>query len=353
MPYQVATIIAIIAVAYVLVSTVLSLFPEISDSISNTLTGGPCTGEDCPVHERIGRPLRPGGTATSTTSEQLRTGTSANAPGSVEKTGIQTNTQTCSCPKGYVRSGNYCVGKCNGVLDKNGCSNANVISCSMPSVTVTASLPPCQPEKIASPVISTTTSQATRSAVSATQTPASSSSGANEGVQNCIEIESGTCANVEIIPVLGAIVPQSGISSSVPCISVTTTTTAQKSLSSSQKTSTTTTTKPAPLITGTFTENSFTCSKVSGGIYCNLDYTNGLGTTALAIILFTNTDGEVVTNAVMFSQQGSGTNGALFYCNSFPRGNYFASWKVYGPSDADFTNAAAWSTIDERQQFTC
>jgi len=124
-------------------------------------------------------------------------------------------------------------------------------------------------------------------------------------------------------------------------------------------TTTTITTTPTPnaannpLFTGTFLENSFSCNAVMGGNYCSFDYSNGLGNTPIITILFTNSDGDVVTNAVMYAQQGLGSNGALFYCNSHPAGTYYASWKVYGSSDNGFTNATAWSAASDRQQFIC
>jgi len=114
-------------------------------------------------------------------------------------------------------------------------------------------------------------------------------------------------------------------------------------------TSSTTTTAPP----GTFTGSNFNCVGVSGGFNCGINYNNNLGENAVILFLFSNSSGNLLSQAASIAQQGSGSLGALFYCSVVPSGAYNVSWKAYKQSDSGLTNPVAFSSTTSTQYISC
>ena len=127
-------------------------------------------------------------------------------------------------------------------------------------------------------------------------------------------------------------------------------TTTTTSTTTTTETTTTTTTPPAMT---NFTANNFTCSNISSGFSCGLYYNNYLGEDAVAIFLFSNTNGDVVSSGAPTASQISNSTSTYFFCSAVPSGSYYVSWKAYRLSDSVLSNAVAWSKSSERQIITC
>lgn len=290
---KIATIIAILTVAYVVIASLIHYLPQVSNNISNVSVGCAGGAAECGADAHR-RSTQEGGALISITTTTLPPcSTNTKSTGSTSDENQRVGTQSCSPVTGNMLSTTTTAGCINHAQ----CSQACTSDCP--------------------------------------QSVYGCCSGCNIGHCN---LQTGQCYCSSSAYYCGV---NASLQVGQPCIYTTTTTSSVYSTANN------------PFITGSFTENSFSCSQVTGGNYCGLNYNNGLENSAIIVVLFTNFDGDVVTNAVMYAQQGTNTNGALFYCSSFPAGTYYASWKVYNSGDNDFTDATAWSAVSDRQQFIC
>lgn len=129
----------------------------------------------------------------------------------------------------------------------------------------------------------------------------------------------------------------------------TSSTSSMSSITSTTSSSTTTTTSAAP----TFTGSNFTCSSITNGWSCNVNYNNNLGQNAVVLFIYTDSNGNVVSAPAPVAQSGSGTASSAFFCNSYPTGTYNVAWKAFAQSDTNLQNPVAWSLSTERQTITC
>jgi hypothetical protein len=117
---------------------------------------------------------------------------------------------------------------------------------------------------------------------------------------------------------------------------------------SCKQTITTTTVIPS------FDANSFTCSLISNGYRCQLNYTNNLDQDANVFFLFSDSKGKIlsVPSQLMNAHKGSDVLSSVFLCTS-NKGVYRIDWIAYLASDTMLKTPIKWSKTSETQVVNC
>ena len=93
-----------------------------------------------------------------------------------------------------------------------------------------------------------------------------------------------------------------------------------------------------------FSISKFEYRSITGGYSCSIDYNNQLEEKAVLTILYTNTQGKVISAPAPIVDEGTGEISTNFYCNVFEAGTYRVSWIAYRKSDSILNDPVAWSS---------
>jgi hypothetical protein len=107
------------------------------------------------------------------------------------------------------------------------------------------------------------------------------------------------------------------------------------------------------IIRSPFSVSNFGCIPITDAHKCDIHFNNNLNEDAIAMFLYKNQRGRVVSSPASVASTGSGTVYSLFYCSTYGYGTYKVSYKVYKSSDSLLSNAIYWSTPEEEKTMGC